>query len=172
MKAVLIAALVKTPVWIFIGLVLCVAFFEIGDIKILSVTLILLTLAVLLYFMLFYGITRKRNIFRQKIKNNQHTAHQVKVVIIEELIWRYLPFKLLIAIDCMETSYAMVLILTFVFTVSHFIGKQAVHVFIFLEMFAFFSIVFAVFILVTNILVLFIPHFLRNIIIQEMKLPH
>jgi hypothetical protein len=170
MKDAIIHALVKTPVWIFISLLSLITLLDIGNVRVLFVTLFLLTLATLLYFMLFYGVIRKGKIFDHKFRSIVHSAHQVKVVVVEELLWRYLPYKLLIAIGFSENALVIALILAFAFTASHFIGKQTIHVFAFVELFAFFCITFAVFIFFApNVLVLFIPHFLRNVIIQEMR---
>lgn len=169
MKEIIIKFLIKSPVIFYFFLLIFLTFlnFEVKNLLILVVSL---SIICFFYFFIFYFLIKNKKISSiKRIDNVQFYTYQLKIVLIEELLWRFLPFKIFILFFGNSQINLFIIVLTFIFTISHFLKNDTIYVLIFIEFFLFFYLTNLLFIYFPNFLVLFLPHFYRNIIIQYMK---
>lgn len=168
-KEKIIKFLIKSPVIFFILLLLFLTFLNV-KIENLLIVVILLSIVCFFYFFIFYFLIKNKKIkFFKRIDNVQFYTYQLKIVLLEEFLWRFLPYKIFIYLFGNSHINLFIIVLTFIFTISHFFKKDIIYVLIFIEFFLFFYLTNLLFIYFSNFLVLFLPHFYRNIIIQYMK---
>lgn len=154
---------------LFLLAVLCADFF-LFDTKIWTqITLSLITLlSTTLYFTTFYFLKDKESLNKlKKFRISNYVQFQFKVVFLEEFLLRYIP--LIIVILYLKNEMIICIVFSLIFTILHFYKLTEIPILPFIEFFLFFFITSILFIKHESFLVLFIPHFLRNIIIQHIR---
>jgi hypothetical protein len=174
MQKRIINFLITVPVSFFLLIILLITLFEIlilnKSFSILFYTSIVLSVSVILYFFLYYFYYFNTTSLKiLKIKYQWYYLYQVKVVFIEELLWRYMPFKLLLMVNQEKYNIILQLVLTLLFTYLHFRKKNVIYVLVLLEFLFYFFITFLIFNKFQYFLILFIPHILRNLIIEYLN---
>jgi hypothetical protein len=102
-------------------------------------------------------------------KSREQSLHQVKVVVIEETIWRVLPFFILTAFLTIKYSGLSLLALNIVFTWLHFYKRTIKHRIVVIEFFLFYEVIICFFLKTMDPLCLYLPHLLRNISIMYLS---
>lgn len=159
----------KIPVCFFLLIIFLFTICEIkkeNSARILFFTTFFLILIVPLYFFIYFYLIKKKSIKIKRIKNQWYYLYQIKIVFIEELLWRYIPYKILLLINEEKIICIVFLLLIFIFSVLHFMNKKVIYVLVFCEFFLYFFLSFFIFYHCPFFLILIVPHLLRNIIIQ------
>ena len=130
-------------------------------------------LITLIYFtgIIFYGNKKKRIIYKVSMLTKDRILNyiifQFKVVFLEDILLRYIP--LIIAIFLLNNHFLISFILTLIFTIIHFYKYSVISVLVFAEFFLFFFISSIFFMEYKSFLILFFPHFLRNLILEFIR---
>jgi len=172
LKNILIEKVYNFPLKFFFPLVLLLLYldYSIFNTKLLlQLSLFFATISItILYFSIFYLIIdRKRFNKFSRLEISNYTKFQLKVVFLEELLLRYTPLVIII----LFTDYEIVgcFIFSLIFTFLHFYKFKEIPIFVCLEFFIFFLITSIFFVKYETFLILFMSHFLRNIIINKMR---
>ncbi len=121
----------------------------------------------------YYFITNKKfleiNIFRflRSLNRDFHFNNQIKVVIIEEIVYRVIPIQILILLN-FDNIFSLSL-LTLIFIFLHFKKNKKIHLFIKIEFFLFFLLLAVLYQYFIFFPIIFTPHFIRNIFINYYK---
>jgi hypothetical protein len=125
------------------------------------------------YFFLYNKIFTEKKVLESNcvkfwfftIKRDNFFCHQIKVVFFEELFFRYIPIYVLALFDM--NNMVSIGILTIIFVMIHVNFHQQNDFFSLVELFVFFFGVALVYNHFFFFPILFVPHFIRNLCINE-----
>lgn len=125
------------------------------------------------YLLLYYGVVIGKKMldinyirfWSRTVRRNHSSRHQIKVVFFEEMFFRVVPLYIIMLFKV--NNLLGITILTIIFVLTHINLNQQNNIFSLIELFIFFFLVALAYNLCMFLPILFIPHFIRNICIDE-----
>lgn len=103
-----------------------------------------------------------RDVFSTSRAFHAEWRHQVKIVVLEEIVWRVIPVLVVKLFVPDGYGMAILMLVSVCFTILHFYHHAEIYVVLLVEFFAYFTALYFLYFWWTDFMMIFIFHWIRN----------